>query len=217
MRAECRSVTGQVDTLKPKRTDTFSMSNLDKQVLVLNKSWQPINVMTVQKALCMMAADAATAMDFSDEGYFVPVRWKDWLALPVRAQDDGISTASRLVRVPRVIIAIQFDKVPMKRPRLSLKHLRERDNHRCAYTQRVLKPDECSMEHVVPRSKGGATEWKNVVLADKRINNIRGNRSLEEVGLTLKIRPHVPAAKPFHETVRSNLAFPEWEFFVKKK
>jgi hypothetical protein len=46
------------------------MSNLDKQVLVLNKSWQPINVMTVQKALSMMAADAATAMDFSDEGYW---------------------------------------------------------------------------------------------------------------------------------------------------
>ena len=193
------------------------MGNLEKQVLVLNRSWQPINVMTVQKALVMMSTDVATAMDFSDEGYFVPVRWKDWLELPVRDQDDGITTPSRVVRVPRVIIAIQFNKVPVKRPRLSLKHLRERDNHRCAYTQRVLKPDECCTEHVVPRSKGGATEWKNVVLADKRINNMRGNRSLEEAGLTLKIRPHVPTAKPFHETVRSNPKFAEWEFFVKKK
>ena len=57
----------------------------------------------------------------------------------------------------------------------------------------------------------------NVVLADKRINNIRSNRTLEEAGLSLKIKPHQPAAKPFHETVRSNLKFPEWEFFVKKK
>lgn len=112
------------------------MSNLDKQVLVLNKSWQPINVMTVQKALSMMAADVATAMDFSDEGYFVPVRWNDWLELPVREQDDGINTPSRVVRVPRIIIAIQFNKVPVKRPRLNLKYLWERDNHRCAYTQR---------------------------------------------------------------------------------
>jgi hypothetical protein len=55
------------------------------------------------------------------------------------------------------------------------------------------------MEHVVPRSKGGATEWRNVVLADKRINNLRGNRSLKEAGLTLKIQPRVPPAKPFHE------------------
>ena len=118
---------------------------------------------------------------------------------------------------PRVIIAVQFDKVPLKRPRLTLKHLRERDSHRCAYTQRLLRPEECSMEHVVPKSKGGATEWKNVVLADKRINNIRGNRTLQEAGLALKIKPHEPAAKPFHETVRANLKFPEWEFFVKKK
>jgi 5-methylcytosine-specific restriction endonuclease McrA len=73
------------------------------------------------------------------------------------------------------------------------------------------------MEHVVPKSKGETTEWKNVVLADKRINNIRGNRTLEEAGLSLKIKPHKPPAKPFHETVRSNLKFPEWEFFVKKK
>ena len=145
------------------------MSNLDKQVLVLNKSWQPINVMTVQKALSMMAANAATAFDFSG-GNFAPVKWSDWLELPVRAEDQGIRTPSRVVRVPRVIIAIQFDKVPLKRPRLTLRHLCERDNHRCAYTQRVLKPDECSMEHVVPKSKGGATEWKNVVLADRRIN-----------------------------------------------
>jgi len=72
------------------------------------------------------------------------------------------------------------------------------------------------MEHVIPRSKGGATEWKNVVLADKPINNIRGNRTLKEAGLTLKIQPFVPAARPFHDSVRFNLKFPEWEFFVKK-
>jgi len=48
-----------------------------------------------------------------------------------------------------------------------------------------------------------------MVLADKRINNIRANRSLEEAGLTLQIQPDVQAAKPFHEAVRSNLKFPE--------
>ena len=201
---------------KKSRLLFFPMSNLDKQVLVLNRSWQPINVMMVQKALSMMAADAATAFDFSD-GNFVPVKWSDWLKLPVRAEDDGIRTPSRVVRVPRVIVAVAFNKVPLKRPRLTLKHLRERDNHRCAYTQRVLKPEECSMEHVIPKSKGGATEWRNVVLADKRINNIRGNRTLKEAGLTLKVKPFVPTARQFHESVRSNLKFPEWEFFVKKR
>ena len=57
--------------------------------------------MTVQKALSMMAADAATAMDFCEDGYFIPVRWQNWLELPVREQDDGIRTPFRVVRVPR--------------------------------------------------------------------------------------------------------------------
>ena len=191
------------------------MSALESQCLVLNRSWQAVNVITVQAALSMMAADAATGMNFSD-GSFIPVKWSDWLTLDVRAEDDCISTPSQRVRAPRVIIAVRFNKVPLKRPRLTMRHLRERDGGRCAYTERVLKPEECSMEHVVPRSKGGATEWKNVVLADKRINNLRGNRSLKEAGLTLKIQPRVPPAKPFHESLRSRLKFPEWEFFVKK-
>jgi 5-methylcytosine-specific restriction endonuclease McrA len=191
------------------------MMVLEQQVLVLNRQWQAINVITVQAALSMMAADAATGMDFSD-GNFVPVKWSDWLNLPVRAGDDCVSTPSRRVRAPRVIIAVKFNKVPLKRPPLTMRHLRERDGGRCAYTERLLKPEECSMEHVVPRSKGGTTEWKNVVLADKRINNFRGNRSLKEAGLTLKIQPTVPTAKPFHESLRSRLKFPEWEFFVRR-
>jgi 5-methylcytosine-specific restriction endonuclease McrA len=191
------------------------MTALEQQVLVLNRQWQAINVITVQAALSMMAADAATGMDFSD-GNFVPVKWSDWLNLPVRAGDDCVSTPSLRVRAPRVIIAVKFNKVPLKRPRLTMRHLRERDGGRCAYTERLLKPEECSMEHVVPRSKGGTTEWKNVVLADKRINNFRGNRSLKEAGLTLKIQPIVPTAKPFHESLRNRLKFPEWEFFVRR-
>jgi 5-methylcytosine-specific restriction endonuclease McrA len=191
------------------------MTALEQQVLVLNRQWQAINVITVQAALSMMAADAATGMNF-EEGNFVPVRWTDWLALDIRDGDDCIGTPSRKVRVPRVIIAVKFNKVPLKRPRLTMRHLRERDGGRCAYTERLLKPEECSMEHVVPRSKGGSTEWKNVVLADKRINNLRGNRSLKEAGLTLKIQPTVPRAKPFHESIRHQLKFPEWEFFVKR-
>lgn len=217
MWAECRRDTDrehQFDKAKKNRHLNF-MGVLENQCLVLNRSWQAVNVITVQAALSMMAADAATGMNFT-EGNFVPVRWNDWLNLPVRAEDDCIGTPSRRVRAPRVIIAVKFNKVPLKRPRLTMRHLRERDGGRCAYTERLLKPEECSMEHVVPRSKGGATEWKNVVLADKRINNIRGNRSLKEAGLTLKIQPKVPGAKPFHESLKSRLKFPEWEFFVKK-
>ena len=54
------------------------MGVLENQCLVLNQSWQAVNVITVQAALSMMAADAATGMNFTD-GSFVPVKWSDWL------------------------------------------------------------------------------------------------------------------------------------------
>ena len=186
------------------------MSALENQCLVLNRSWQAVNVITVQAALSMMAADAATGMNFSD-GNFIPVKWSDWLTLDVRAEDDCISTPSRRVRAPRVIIAVKFNKVPLKRPRLTMRHLRERDGGRCAYTERVLKPEECSMEHVVSRSKGGATEWKNVVLADKRINNLRGNRSLEQAGLTLEDSAEGPARSRSMKAFEDRLNFRQWD------
>jgi hypothetical protein len=68
------------------------MTVLEQQVLVLNRQWQAINVITVQAALSLMAADAATGMNF-EEGNFVPVRWTDWLALDIRDGDDSIGDA----------------------------------------------------------------------------------------------------------------------------
>ncbi len=192
------------------------MSVLDSQCLVLNKSHTAINVITVQAALLQMAAGASTGLDFED-GYFAPVKWKDWISLAVREGDDGIGTPNRSVRAPRVIIAVNFNKLPLKRPRLTMKNLRERDGGKCAYTLRTLTPEESSMEHLLPRSKGGRTVFSNVVLADKKINNMRGNRSLKEAGLTLKIQPRVPEAKPFHQTLAASpLKFPEWSLFIKK-
>ena len=78
------------------------MSVLQRECLVLNRSWQAVNIITVQAALSMMAADAATGMDFTAAGNFVPVKWNDWLNLSVRAEDDCIGTPSRRVRAPRV-------------------------------------------------------------------------------------------------------------------
>jgi len=59
------------------------------------------------------------------------------------------------IRVPTVIVAVNYAKVPKKRPKLCARAIRERDRNRCQYTGRVLRPDEGSLDHVVPRSRGG--------------------------------------------------------------
>src|SRR5580765_3723916 len=95
-------------------------------VLVLNRHWQAIHVKTPAEAFCMMASDAATALDIS-EGNFVPTKWSDWIALSVRDSDQSVKTPRGSVRVPTVIIAVNYAKVPLRRPRFGVRGVWERD------------------------------------------------------------------------------------------
>ena len=124
-------------------------------VLVLNRNWQAVNVRTPQEAFCMMATNVATGLEIEGESHIRPVTWDEWITLPVRSQDNAVQTVRGPIRVPTVIVAVNYAKVPKKRPKLCARAIRERDGNRCQYTGRELRPDEGSMDHVLPRSRGG--------------------------------------------------------------
>jgi hypothetical protein len=124
-------------------------------VLVLNRNWQAIHVRTPQEAFCMMATNVATGIEIEGEDNIRPVSWKDWIKLLIRPQDNAVQTTRGPIRVPTVIVAVNFAKVPKKRPKLCSGTIRERDGNRCQYTGKVLKPEEGSLDHVVPCSRGG--------------------------------------------------------------
>ena len=179
-------------------------------VLVLNRNWQAINIRSPQEAFCMMATNVATALEiaFDDAtaaehltpdtphlahaSHIRPVAWDEWITLPVRPQDNAVRTARGAIRVPTVIVAVNFAKVPKKRPNLCAKTIRERDGNRCQYTGKVLKPEEGSLDHVVPRSRGGKDAWENLVWSSKDVNSRKGNRLPHEAGLKLLSVPRAP-------------------------
>ena len=143
---------------------TFMTNMLNQAtVLVLNRNWQAINVRTPQDAFCQMATNVATALDIEGDSHIRPVTWDEWITLPVREGDHAVRTARGAIRVPAVIVAVNYARVPKKRPKLSAKNIRERDGNRCQYTGKLLHPDEGSLDHVVPRSRGGADSWENLV------------------------------------------------------
>jgi 5-methylcytosine-specific restriction endonuclease McrA len=84
-----------------------------------------------------------------------PVRWDEWITPPIRPQDNAVHTVRGEILVPTVIVAVNYAKVPKKRPKLCARNIRERDDNPCQYTGIVLKPDEGSLDHVLPRSRGG--------------------------------------------------------------
>ncbi len=183
-------------------------------VLVLNRNWQAIDVKTPAQAFCMMANGNATALDILCAGDMRPVKWLEWIVLPVREEDYGVKTVRGLVRVPTVLVLARYSKVPKRRPKLSAKGIWERDGGRCQYTGRKLAPNEGNIDHVLPRSRGGVTSWENCVLADKRVNSCKGNRLPEEVGLKLKKKPQMPRELPVTYFIRNAYNVADWEHFL---
>jgi len=102
-------------------------------VLVLNRNWQAVNVRTPQEAFCMMAMNVATGLDIEGESQIRPVTWDEWIALPIRPQDNAVRTVRGPIRVPTVIVAVNYAKVPRKRPKLCARAIRERDGNRCQW------------------------------------------------------------------------------------
>jgi 5-methylcytosine-specific restriction endonuclease McrA len=184
-------------------------------VLVLNRNWQAINIRTPQDAFCQMASNVATALDIESDDQIRPVTWDEWITLPTRPQDNAVRTAHREIRVPTVIVAVNYAKVPKKRPKLCTRAIRERDGNRCQYTGKALRPDEGSLDHIVPRSRGGKDAWENLVWSDKAVNAKKGNRLPHEAGLKLLSVPRAPKELPVTRLLRNSHQIAEWELFLK--
>ena len=188
-------------------------------VLVLNRNWQAINIRTPQDAFCQMATNTATALDIDLGDDFEaramrPVTWDEWLTLRVRPQDHAVSTARGAIRIPTVIVAVNYARVPKKRLKLCARAIRERDGNRCQYTGALLRPDEGSLDHVVPRSRGGADSWENLVWSAKEVNQRKADRLPHEAGLRLLATPRAPKELPVTAHLRNAHGVAEWKLFL---
>ena len=100
--------------------------------------------------------------------------------------------------------------------RVCAKAIRERDGNRCQYTGRVLHPNEGSLDHVVPRSRGGKDAWENLVWSAKEVNQRKANRLPHEAGLKLLTTPRAPKELPVSARIRNTHGVAEWELFIKE-
>jgi 5-methylcytosine-specific restriction endonuclease McrA len=177
----------------------------------------------------MLATNVATALDIELEADssrtpnsalrasgLRPVTWDEWITLPVREGDHAVRTARGAIRVPTVIVAVNYARVPKKRPKLSAKNIRERDGNRCQYTGVLLHPDEGSLDHVVPRSRGGVDSWENLVWSAKDVNQRKADRLPHEAGLKLLAVPRAPKELPVTALIRNAHSVTEWKLFLKE-
>lgn len=162
----------------------------------------------------MIASGAATALDVQSDDCIVPISWNDWLRLPVRDHDNAVNTTRGRIRVPTVVVAANYAKVPMRRPSFCVRGIWERDGGVCQYTGRKLAKHEGNIDHVLPRSRGGSTSWENCVLAHREINSRKANRLPHEAGLSLRKQPVMPRALPASMLIRNQHDVRDWEHFL---
>lgn len=199
-------------------------------VLKLNSAWLPLRPEHLERILVDMSKDTVRGLNIEystdENGNYLfdkepvniePVTWDTWITLPVRSYDQFISTSKLRIRVPSVVVCTEYNKVPMKKPRLNIENLARRDGYKCCYTGKELPRNKWSMEHIEPRSKGGKTTWKNIALCDKDVNHQKGNKTPEEAGLKLLIDPKEPLRISAVATItKENIKHREWELFLIK-
>lgn len=180
-------------------------------MLVLNRQWQAIAIISAAEAFSHMVSGTADALDEME-----PVIWEEWLQLPLKKNYDSTGTPNGKIRTPKIIVLKLFAKMPMYKPKFSLKNIYIRDKGVCQYSGEKLHPSQASIDHVVPQSKGGATTWENCVLAERTLNSLKGDKSVKEAGLRLRNKPYEPKAVPVIFTLKNLNNIPEWDIFLSK-
>jgi 5-methylcytosine-specific restriction endonuclease McrA len=183
-------------------------------VLVLNRNWQAIHVKTPLEALSMMFDGSATGLNIVGESEMTPMRWNEWVQLPVDSETECVKTVRGNIKIPKVIVLCKFNKVPKRRPKFTSKNLWARDKGVCQYTGKKLTPNEGNIDHIIPKSRGGKTNWTNCVISHKDINSQKGDKTPSEAGLQLLKLPKEPTSLPTTFFIQNTYNIKEWNTFL---
>jgi len=183
-------------------------ATLTRPTLILNKNWQAIDVAPVADALKKVWADNAKVVDPND---YCQYAWDDWSKLKPDEDELFIQCVGFKLRVPEVITLANYSKFPQTTLSFSRRNLFQRDEETCQYCG--IKPGlrNLTIDHILPRSRGGLTSWDNCAAACIKCNHRKAAKTLKESGMRLRKEPIRPKWRP---TFHSGIALDSWEKFV---
>lgn len=145
-----------------------TLDRLHQPVLVLNASYEPINVCAARRALVLVLKGIASAEEMSH---------------------TAVHSSRQSLKLPSVIRLLEYRRIPHQSRALSRKNILMRDRYTCQYCGKVLPSGELTLDHVQPRSRSGETTWENLVACCHPCNNRKGNRTPEEANMKLARAP----------------------------
>lgn len=190
---------------------------LMEPVLVLNRLWQAVNVISARRAFSLLASEHAQIVHAEDENFEV-FSMMDWIDFsrhnPPIGELEMVRTVRYPIRVPRVILLSVFDRMPCKELKLTRRNVFERDKYRCQYCAKKLPSEDLNLDHVIPRHYGGKTTWENIVCSCVKCNSHKANRLPHEARMRLIQKPAAPRWRPVISLVARGKKQEAWKHFL---
>ena len=165
-----------------------------RRVLLLNVTYEPLTTVGLRRAVCLVLGGKAEIVHHDVGGAVLH-------AATVALATPSVIRLSRYVRVP------YRNRVPLTRAALM-----RRDNYRCAYCGRRAE----TIDHVIPRSRGGQHIWENCVASCTICNHRKADRLLEELGWTLAVLPAVPRGAHWRLVGAQHDGDPQWAAYLRE-
>ncbi|MDR2980900.1 MAG: HNH endonuclease [Puniceicoccales bacterium] len=191
-------------------------SRLENRVLVLNRVWQPVNIIGVRRAITLLFQEHAQVVFSSPDFGYRMMNAAEWLSFSEENPDPrrSLRTIRLSLRIPPVLLLKSYDRLPRREVRFCRRNVYLRDGHCCQYCGRLFDEHELNLDHVIPRDRGGKTNWENIVTACVRCNARKANRLPQQAGMNLPKMPTRPKWRLFMASSLNASEVSDWRPFL---
>lgn len=194
--------------------------SLSASVLVLNRMYLAVHVISVRRALSLLCRELAEVIHIEDGGSYGNYNFESWREISeLKSQfkephEDWIRSVNFELQVPRVIRLLIYDRLPRQTIRFNRRNIFARDGNRCQYCGKRFITSELSLDHVRPRSQGGDTTWENIVCCCVKCNVRKGGRTPDQAHMHLIKVPVKPKRSPQLTIKLGNPKYESWKSFL---
>jgi len=198
---------------------TAMVATLDEKVLVLNRMYTAVRIISARRAFVMLCKQVAEVIAIEEGAYrnYDFETWTEIAALQKQFEPDQhtwIRTPRIELAVPKIIRLLGYDRLPRQTVKLNRRNLYARDHNRCQYCGKHFPTKELTIDHVVPRVQGGGHSWMNLVCACVKCNAKKGGRTPKQANMHLIRKPVRPKRNPAITLRLGKAKYQSWKAFL---
>jgi 5-methylcytosine-specific restriction endonuclease McrA len=182
-------------------------------ILVLNRAYIPVHIIDWKKAISLIYQESAKPLDRD----LITYSFNEWLEFSkdyINKDYPKVNTVNNQIAIPEIIILKNYDRLPIRDVKFSRQTLFERDNFKCYLCNESFERKDLTIDHIVPRSKGGKTSWENTISCCKSCNYLKGDKDLSQLNLKPFFMPKKPRWISPLNRVSSNSSLESWTKFM---